>query len=169
LTSPTQFEERKEVNYMKRMFILVGILLVGITMLVPAAASAQDPVDVPIPKCAQVLTEDDVLSYAATAWQNGYANENFAVTQATMQDRMDSLRQMATKGFDLNVSDAYLYSVLLPNSATILQVQAWFGHPVVLANGRYVIKDWFGPGTDAIVHSQIEGDLRANPVCWVYY
>jgi hypothetical protein len=147
---------------MKKMFALIGILMVALTIIMPAAVSAANSYDVFAPKSNQPVSEDDVLRYAATEWQNGYINETFTMTQATMQDRMDYLRQQAVTGYDPNSSDPYIYSLLLPNSATLAQVNMWFGHPVVMADGKYLIKDWFGYGNDAVVNVGIEQDIRTD-------
>jgi hypothetical protein len=66
------------------------------------------------------------------------------------------------KGFDLNTADPYIYSVLLPNSATVAQAKTWFGHPVVMMGDQYVIQGWFGPGNDAILDNSIVEDVRLN-------
>jgi len=129
-------------------------------LITPAAASAKGtPIMVYAPMSDQAVSENDVLNYVAIVYQNGYINETFYITQASRADRMNWLRETATKGFNPE-SDAFLYSCLLPNSATIKTVKTWFGHPITKDNYNYFIQGWFSDGTDAEIHFDIPTDAR---------
>jgi hypothetical protein len=148
--------------------MILGTLLMAVTFILPMAVHADSATIVYAPKCTSILTEDDVLNYYAIMFQDGYINQTYSGSQATREDRMNSMRQMATKGFDLNTTDPYLYSLLLPNNATVAQVKTWFGHPVVMKDGQYVIQGWFGPGNDAVLDNSIIEDVRNAPAtCYI--
>ncbi len=140
--------------------MILGTLLMAVMFILPAAVHADSATIVYAPKCPTVVTEDDVLNYYAIMFPDGYINQTYSGSQATREDRMNSMRQMAMKGFDLNTTDAYLYSVLLPNTATVTQVKTWFGHPVVKMGDQYVIQGWFGPGNDAVLDNSVVEDVR---------
>jgi hypothetical protein len=148
---------------MRRLFFILSTLSMAITLIMPAAAHAANATDVYVSKSADVITEDQALNYYAIVNQNGYVNQNWFTSQGSREDRMNTLRQMAIEGFDINSVDPYLYSVLLPNTATLAQVKTWFGHPVDMIGGQYVIHGWFGPGDDAVVIPSVIDDIRTSP------
>ena len=148
---------------MRRLLLILGTLIMAVAFILPAAVYADSSTIVYAPKCTSVLTEDDVLNYYSMVFQDGYVNQLYTSTQATREDRINSMRQMAMKGFDINTTDPYLYSLLLPNTATVAQAKTWFGHPVVMQGGQYVIQGWFGPGNDAVLDNSVIEDVRNAP------
>ena len=145
---------------MKKLIFLLSLFLIAVALIAPAAVRAASTITVSAPKADQPISENDVLTYVSDTYSDGYINETFYMSQSTPEERMDYLKQWATKGFDPNTTDPFMYSIMLPNSATVETATTWFGHPIVQVDGQYEIKGWFSDGEDAVLDFSIVGDSR---------
>jgi len=147
---------------MKKLIMLLGLAALAVTLVAPAAAMAQDTKTLTVyaPTATEPVTEIDVLNYVASVFTSGYINDTHYSTQSTFDDRMAYLKEMATKGFDIETDDPFIWAVLLPNSATIEKATTWFGHPIVKTGDRVLIKGWFTNNTDADVVFLLVKDER---------
>ncbi|MHB8085437.1 MAG: hypothetical protein ACYDHZ_06405 [Dehalococcoidia bacterium] len=149
---------------MKKLVVLLNLALLLTLFVTPAMVSAERsaPITVYAFQSSTSITEDQALKYVADVYTNGYINQTFLSSQSDRADRMDYMRQWATAGFDPNAADAFIYSVLLPNSATVKDTNIWFGHPIIKTDYAYVIKGWFTDGADAVLDFSTWGDPRPN-------
>jgi len=135
----------------------LAIMLVG-----PAVAGADDAKSIKVyaPSSKQPVTEDDVLNYMASVFTSGYVNDTHYSTQSTFEDRMIYLKDAATSGFNTDIDDPFMWTVLLPNSATVETATTWFGHPIVRKGDQVLIKGWFTNNTDADIVFLLTSDPR---------
>lgn len=145
---------------MKKFLTLISIFLLTAVVLTPSVVEADEPVVmVYAPQSSRAITENDVLNYTAIIYMHGYVNVNPYRTQASREDRMTWLQEQATKGFNRD-ADAFFYSCLLPNSATVESQKTWFGHPITKGRWNYFIQGWFSDGTAAELHFDIPYETR---------
>ncbi|MGA2159648.1 MAG: hypothetical protein WB588_05385 [Dehalococcoidia bacterium] len=149
---------------MKKLVVLLNLALLLILFVTPSIVSAQGPAAITVYalKSNMAVTENQALRYVADIYTNGYINQTFLSSQSDTADRMDYMRQWATAGFDPNSADAFIYSVLLPNSTTVENTATWFGHPIVKTDDTYIIKGWFTDGSDAVMDFSTWGDPRTG-------
>ena len=147
---------------MKKLVVLFSLALLLIVFIAPAIVSADGPQPITVYAWTSKtpVSENQALKYVSNIFSNGYINQVFQSSQSTPEARMDYMRQWATKGFDPDTADAFIYSVLLPNSATVENTTLWFGHPIVKTNDTYVIQGWFTDGSDAVLDFSTWGDPR---------
>jgi hypothetical protein len=149
---------------MKKFTLLSGLILLALMLIAPVAvrASAPQAIDVYAWNSPQPVTENDVLNYVAETYTSGYINDTHYITQSTLSDRTTFLRQMAEQSFDADYDDPFIYSILLPNSATVDNAKTWFGHPIVRNGNQYIVKGWFAKNIDANLIFSAFGDPRVG-------
>lgn len=147
---------------MKKIIILLSLAALAIMSVVPVLVTADDSKSITVyaPSSSRPVTEEDVLNYMASMYTSGYINDTYYTTQSTLYSRMNSLKELATKGFDLSSDDSFIWAVLLPNSATADNVTTWFGHPVVKSDDHVLIKGWFLNNIDADIVFLLTSDDR---------
>lgn len=112
------------------------------------------------PTSDQPATEESVLDYLSLVFTTGYINETHYSTQSEYNDRLSYFRETVVKGFDPDADDPFIWSFMLPNSASMKNLTTWFGHPVVKTVDGCLIKGWFIGNTDADVIFIFMPDVR---------
>ena len=103
---------------MKKLIMLLIVALMLTAFVAPAVVSADgsQPITVYAWASKTPVSENQALKYVSNIYANGYINQVFLSSQSTPESRMDYMRQWATKGFDPETDDAFIYSVLMPNT-----------------------------------------------------